>query len=161
MPKIRQSLRKKVYEQFGPNCYICGVRLVLYRDFKRNKDIEILEQTEDSIVYKTASGKVRKAYFATIDHIVPFSICQNHKLENLRPCCHSCNNKKDNSMKLKPYLLFVSIVGMVELHCDFDSKEEAEKEAARLRHEHGDFCFILENKPVYYREIHEDSDSNV
>lgn len=56
------EMRKKVYQKYGKNCYLCG--------------------------------RILDSQTGTVDHIHPLTMWGTNNIENLRPCCHACNQRK-------------------------------------------------------------------
>jgi hypothetical protein len=65
--KISRTVALRVMQKTGGKCYYCGVELL---------DLSIK---------------------ATVDHLVPVFRGGGHEMENLVPCCSSCNSRKGTS----------------------------------------------------------------
>jgi len=68
--KIDKNL---VYDRDGWKCYICGI-------------------------FISPSPGYDLPYNATLDHVIPMSKGGDHTYDNVRACCYSCNQKKDDSL---------------------------------------------------------------
>lgn len=73
-------------------CWCCGVEadrfIVKHHKNDRNKPpvLELFAHTKHALVMMTR------------DHIVPVSLGGHNDVENLRPACEPCNNKRKNKM---------------------------------------------------------------
>ena len=68
--------KKRLLTQHEMNCFYCGKSLIEFSSMTREE-----------------AGK-RMKDVATVDHIVPQSKGGTNALDNLVPCCFSCNAKK-------------------------------------------------------------------
>lgn len=92
--KIKKSTRKAVIEQYGSHCYICGCEVA---------SVFLLENVKSvskGLVIFECGGRMRELPLMTLDHIKPRSKGGNNSIENLRPCCNSCNVNKGNKIVL-------------------------------------------------------------
>lgn len=85
MAVISKQTRKILFIQCGGICPDCGRQM-------QNKN------------------KNNETTYMTIDHIVPKSMGGTNNIENLRPCCRSCNMLKSNKMT-KNILAFTDVNG--------------------------------------------------
>ncbi len=74
MSDLSKSLRTRVWQKTGGKCWYCGKDLV-----------HVNRETTQSVPVE---------YWFTIDHATPVNCGGNHKIENLLPCCRSCNSAK-------------------------------------------------------------------
>ena len=67
--------RSKVFRNDNYTCYICNVKVILYKDIK-------------DIRYKKDA--------ATIDHVIALANGGTHTYSNIKTCCSWCNSNKSD-----------------------------------------------------------------
>lgn len=96
--------QKRVIDKYGSNCYICGRKLVSLQELTRY-GVTIIEYNTKHIYYKDVDGNILKGTTLTIDHIKQLKEYTDEELinknvnhiDNLRPSCFNCNNKRNKN----------------------------------------------------------------
>ena len=82
--------KEKLIPLYGKRCFYCGVELLEYSEIVKETPLGIGEH--GFMLLDVERGDYRT--MATVDHIIPRSKGGKDNLENLVPCCFSCNAKK-------------------------------------------------------------------
>ena len=89
---IKKATRKAVVEKYGSQCYICGCELAAV--FLLNN----VKSVSKGLVRFETDGILRELPLMTLDHLKPRSKGGSNSVDNLRPCCNSCNVNKGNKI---------------------------------------------------------------
>ena len=82
--------KKRLIEKHGKTCHYCGAELKEYSELVKTTPLYVDDQGCTIIDVQRDSYK----NMATVDHVIPQSKGGTNDIDNLVPCCFSCNAKK-------------------------------------------------------------------
>lgn len=89
---------QEVCNRLGFKCYWCERPLVILRLLPKQN---IIGRSAHQVTWR-GKGKIKTAYYATVDHVIPIREGGSNKWDNLVPSCAPCNEARSAFPKTSP-----------------------------------------------------------
>ena len=85
---------KRLVEKYGPRCFYCGCEMVSNTSILGMRSPKLTPDPRCPGILLVEAYDPR--IMASVDHVIPRSKGGKNNIENLVPCCLSCNSRKNN-----------------------------------------------------------------